>query len=182
MPGFDGLKLQEELHKTLPHLSMVFITGHGSVPMSVEAMKGGAVDFLEKPVDDKALLAAIHRAAERSRALKASRDELIAFEWRYGRMTPRERQVFASVTAGFLNKQIAFDLGVAERTVKAHRARVMEKMEADSLQGRQRVRIHPALAAYLSRRAENPQRWDSLTDDAVCCELLSVNRVNRLTP
>jgi len=133
MPGFDGLKLQEELHKTLPHLSMVFITGHGSVPMSVEAMKGGAVDFLEKPVDDKALLAAIHRAAERSRALKASRDELIAFEWRYGRMTPRERQVFASVTAGFLNKQIAFDLGLAEKTVKVHRARAMEKMEADSL-------------------------------------------------
>ena len=70
---------------------MVFITGHGSVPMSVEAMKGGAVDFLEKPVDDKALLAAIHRAAERSRALKASRDELVAIERRYERMTPRER-------------------------------------------------------------------------------------------
>ena len=133
MPGFDGLKLQEELNKTLPHLSMVFITGHGNVPMSVEAMKGGAVDFLEKPVDDKALLAAIHRAAERSRALKASCDELIVIERRYERMTPRERQVFASVTAGFLNKQIAFDLGVAERTVKVHRARAMEKMEADSL-------------------------------------------------
>lgn len=133
MPGFDGLELQEELHKTLPHLSMVFLTGHGSVPMSVEAMKGGAVDFLEKPADDKALLAAIHRAAARSRALRASRDELIVFERRYGRMTPRERQVFASVTAGFLNKQIAFNLGIAERTVKVHRARAMEKMEADSL-------------------------------------------------
>jgi FixJ family two-component response regulator len=133
MPGFDGLKLQEELNKTLPHLSLVFITGHGNIPMSVEAMKGGAVDFLEKPVDDKALLAAIRRAAARSRALKASRDELIAFERRYGRMTHRERQVFASVTAGFLNKQIAFNLGIAERTVKVHRARAMEKMEADSL-------------------------------------------------
>jgi FixJ family two-component response regulator len=133
MPDFDGLKLQEELNKTLPHLSMVFITGHGSVPMSVEAMKGGAVDFLEKPVDDTALLAAIHRAAERSRALKASRDELVAIERRYERMTPRERQVFALVTAGLLNKQIASDLGVAERTVKVHRARAMEKMEADSL-------------------------------------------------
>jgi FixJ family two-component response regulator len=133
MPGLDGLKLQEELHKRVPHLSMVFITGHASVPMSVEAMKGGAVDFLEKPVDDKTLLAAIHRAAKRSRALKASRDELIAFERRYGRMTPRERQVFALVTAGFLNKQIAFDLGLAEKTVKVHRARAMEKMEADSL-------------------------------------------------
>ena len=111
----------------------MFITGHGNVPMSVEAMKGGAVDFLEKPVDGEALLAAIHRAADRSHALKASRDEMIAIKRRYERMTPRERQVFASVTAGFLNKQIAFDLGLAERTVKVHRARVMEKMEADSL-------------------------------------------------
>jgi FixJ family two-component response regulator len=133
MPGFDGLKLQKEINKTLPHLSMVFITGHGNVLMSVEAMKGGAVDFLEKPVDDKALLTAIHRAAKRSRTLKESLDELIAIERRYERMTPRERQVFALVTAGFLNKQIAFDLGVAERTVKVHRGRAMEKMEADSL-------------------------------------------------
>jgi FixJ family two-component response regulator len=133
MPGFDGLKLQEELNKTLPQLSIVFITGHGNVQMSVEAMKGGAVDFLEKPVDSEALLAAIHRAAECSRALRAARDELIAVTRRYERMTPRERQVFALVATGFLNKQIAFDLGVAERTVKVHRARVMEKMEADSL-------------------------------------------------
>ena len=133
MPGFDGLKLQEELNKTLPHLSLVFITGHGNIPMSVEAMKRGAVDFLEKPVDDKALLGAIRRAAARSRALKASRDEKIAIERRYERMTTRERQVFALVTAGLLNKQIAFDLGVAERTVKVHRGRAMEKMEADSL-------------------------------------------------
>jgi FixJ family two-component response regulator len=133
MPDVDGLKLQEELNKTLPHLSIVFITGHGNVPMSVEAMKGGAVDFLEKPVDGEALLAAIHRAADRSHALKASRDEMIAIKRRYERMTPRERQVFTLVTAGSLNKQIAFDLGVAERTVKVHRGRAMEKMEADSL-------------------------------------------------
>jgi FixJ family two-component response regulator len=133
MPGFDGLKLQEELNRTLPHLSIVFVTGHGNVPMTVKAMRGGAVDFLEKPVDDEALLAAIHRAAERSHALKASRDELIAIERRYERMSARERQVFALVTTGLLNKQIAFDLGVAERTVKVHRARAMEKMEAASL-------------------------------------------------
>jgi len=133
MPGFDGLKLQEELNKTLPHLSVVFITGHANVPMTVEAMKGGATDFLEKPVHEKALLAAIHRAAERSRSLKASRNEMDAVELRYGRMTPRERQVFARVVAGYLNKQIAFDLGITERTIKVHRARVMEKMEADSL-------------------------------------------------
>jgi len=150
MPGFDGLKLQEELSKTLPHLSVVFLTGHGDVSMSVEAMKGGAVDFLEKPVDDKALLAAIHRAAERSRELKSSRDELIAIQRRYGRMTPRERQVFALVTTGFLNKQIAYDLGVAERTIKVHRARVMEKMEADSLaqlvRMAQRLGVHTVAA------------------------------------
>ena len=133
MPGFDGLKLQEELNKTLPHLSLVFITGHGNIPMSVEAMKRGAVDFLEKPVDEKALLGAIRRAAARSRALKASRDEKIAIARRYERMSTRERQVFALVTTGLLNKQIAFDLGLAERTVKVHRARAMEKMEADSL-------------------------------------------------
>lgn len=149
MPGFDGIKLQQELNKTLPHLSIVFITGHGNVPMSVEAMKGGAVDFLEKPVDEEALLAAIRRAAERSRALKASRDELITIERCYGRMTSRERQVFALVTTGFLNKQIAFDLGVAERTVKVHRARAMEKMEAASLaelvRMAQRLGIHPVV-------------------------------------
>jgi FixJ family two-component response regulator len=133
MPGVDGLKLQQELNKALPHLSIVFITGHGSVPMTVKAMKGGAVDFLEKPVDYEALLTAIHRAADRSRALRASREELVAIERRYGRMTPHERQVFSLVTAGSLNKQIAFDLSVVERTVRAHRARAMKKMEADSL-------------------------------------------------
>ena len=146
MPGFDGLKLQEELNKTLPHLSLVFITGHGNIPMSVEAMKGGAVDFLEKPVDDKALLGAIRRAAARSRALKASRDEMIAIKRRYERMSTRERQVFALVTTGLLNKQIAFDLGLAERTVKVHRARAMEKMEADSLA--QLVRMAQLLGAH----------------------------------
>ena len=152
MPGFDGLKLQEELNKTLPHLSLVFITGHGNIPMSVEAMKRGAVDFLEKPVDDKALLAAIRRAAARSRALKASRDEKIAIARRYERMSTRERQVFALVTTGLLNKQIAFDLGLAERTVKVHRARAMEKMEADSLA--QLVRMAQLLGVHTVTNAE----------------------------
>jgi FixJ family two-component response regulator len=149
MPGVDGLKLQEELNRTLPHLSIVFITGHGNVPMTVKAMKGGAVDFLEKPVDGEALLAAIHRAADRSRALRASREELVAIERRYGRMTPRERQVFTLVTTGSLNKQIAFDLGVAERTVKVHRARAMEKMEADSLA--QLVRMAQLLGVHAAK-------------------------------
>src|SRR5262249_2145509 len=110
-----------------------FLTGHGNVPSSVKAMQGGAVDFLEKPVDDRVLLAAVRRAAERSRILKMSRDELNAFKLRYEELTSRERQVFVLITAGLLNKQAAADLGIAEKTVKVHRARVMEKMNADSL-------------------------------------------------
>jgi FixJ family two-component response regulator len=133
MPGLDGLSFQEEIGKTLPHLSLIFITGHGNVPASVKAMKSGAVDFLEKPVESTALLTAVQRAAERSRALKASHDELVSAERRYQQLTPRERQVFALIVAGLLNKQAASDLGIAEKTVKVHRARVMEKMAADSL-------------------------------------------------
>lgn len=133
MPGFDGIKLQQELKKILPHLSLIFVTGYGNIPTSVKVMKDGAVDFLVKPVDGDALLAAIHRAAARSRVLKASRDELARLERRYEEVTAREREVFALVTAGLLNKQIAAHLGVAEKTVKVHRARVMEKMGAGSL-------------------------------------------------
>lgn len=118
---------------TLPHLSLVFITGHGDIHGSVRAMKGGAVDFLEKPVDGDALLPAIRRAAARSRALKASHEERVALERRYAEVTRREREVFALVTSGLMNKQIAADLGVTEKTIKVHRARVMEKMGAKSL-------------------------------------------------
>jgi len=133
MPDFDGLKLQQELGRISPHLSLVFLTGYGNIPVSVEAMKEGAVDFLVKPVDSDALLAAIRRAAERSRVLKASHDEAMALERRYEQVTAREREVFALVTAGLLNKQVADQLGIAEKTVKVHRARVMEKMGAESL-------------------------------------------------
>jgi FixJ family two-component response regulator len=133
MPGFDGLKLQQELGRISPHLPLVFLTGYGNIPISVKAMKDGAVDFLVKPVDSEALLAAIRRAAERSRVLKASHDEVVALERRYEEVTAREREVFALVTAGLLNKQVANQLGIAEKTVKVHRARVMEKMGAGSL-------------------------------------------------
>ena len=133
MPGVDGLALQEELAHTLPHLSLVFISGHGDIPMTVNAMKKGAIDFLEKPVDGEVLLGAVRRATERTIKLKESRDKLDDLEWRFRRLTPRERQVFAMVTVGRLNKQIAFDLGISEKTIKVHRARVMEKMEAGSL-------------------------------------------------
>jgi FixJ family two-component response regulator len=133
MPGVDGFKLQEMLAKTLPYLSVVFITGHGDIPMTVRAIRGGAVDFLEKPVDDEALLVAIRRAAQRSRDRKASGAELGDLQRRYELLTPRERQVFQLVTSGLLNKQAGAELGTTEKTIKVHRARVMFKMKAESL-------------------------------------------------
>jgi len=133
MPGVDGFKLQETLAQTVPYLSVAFITGHGDIPMTVKAIRGGAVDFLEKPVDDEALLAAIRRAAERSRDRKASRAELEDLRRRYELLTPRERDVFQLVTAGLLNKQAGAELGTTERTIKAQRAHVMSKMKAESL-------------------------------------------------
>jgi FixJ family two-component response regulator len=133
MPGFDGFALQETLAQTQPHLSLVFITGQGDVPMGIRAMKQGAVDFLEKPVDAEELLEAIRRAAERSRDQKASGAELGDLQRRYELLTPRERQVFQLVTAGLLNKQAGAELGTSEKTIKVHRARVMLKMQAESL-------------------------------------------------
>ena len=133
MPGVDGLAVQQALHARLPHLSMVFITGHGDVPASVTAMKAGAVDFLEKPVNSDVLLEAINRAIARSRKLLATSTEIEELKIRYKRLTARESEVFALVTAGLLNKQIAAQLGASEKTIKQHRGRVVDKMEAESL-------------------------------------------------
>jgi FixJ family two-component response regulator len=133
MPGLDGLKLQERIGQELPDLSVVFLTGHGNVSTSVHALKAGAVDFLEKPVDEIVLLETIQRAAEQSQRCRAARKELEALRHRHASLTPRERQVFALVTSGLLNKQIGAELGATERTIKAHRGRVMDKMKADSL-------------------------------------------------
>ena len=135
MPGVDGFKLQETLAQTLPYLSVVFITGYGDIPMTVRAIRGGAVDFLEKPVDDKALLEAVRRAAERSRDQRVSHAEIDDLQRRYELLTPRERQVFELITAGLLNKQAGAELGTSERTIKVQRGRVMFKMKADSLAG-----------------------------------------------
>jgi FixJ family two-component response regulator len=151
MPGLNGLMLQEKLAETMPHLSIVFVTGHGDVPSGVKAMKSGAVDFLEKPVDDEALLQAVRRAAERSRNSKVSRVKLEELQQRYERLTPREREVFQLVTSGLLNKQAGAELGTTERTIKVHRARVMEKMQAESLA--ELVRMADQLIA---RRPANP--------------------------
>jgi FixJ family two-component response regulator len=133
MPGVDGLAVQKELHAKLPHLSMVFITGQADVPATVTAMKAGAVDFLEKPVKSHVLLDAINRAVARSRELLATSTEIRELKIRYKRLTARESEVFALVTTGLLNKQIAAELGTAEKTIKQHRGRVTEKMEAESL-------------------------------------------------
>ncbi len=133
MPEIDGFSLQETLARELPHLSLIFISARGDIPMGIRAMKGGAVDFLEKPTDPDELLAAIRRGADRSRDQKALRAELADVQRRYLLLTPRERQVFELVTSGLLNKEASAELGTSEKTVKVHRARVMQKMQAESL-------------------------------------------------
>jgi FixJ family two-component response regulator len=133
MSGMSGLELQRRLHATGRPMAIVFITGHGDVPMSVAAMKGGAVDFLLKPFDDEALLAAIDRAIGRDREWLHEQHEFGVLRARFARLTPREQQVFALVTTGMLNKQVAARLGTTEKTIKVHRGRAMAKMEAGSL-------------------------------------------------
>lgn len=133
MPGVDGLALQRVLAESLPHVAMVFITGHADVSAGVHAMKAGAVDFLEKPIKRAELFDAIDRASRTSRAAKSRAAELADLAHRHARLTPREREVFGLVAAGLLNKQIAAELGVVEKTVKQHRGVVMEKMQAESL-------------------------------------------------
>jgi RNA polymerase sigma factor (sigma-70 family) len=133
MPGLSGLDLQRELSATTTPLPIIFITGHGDIPMTVKAMKNGAVDFLPKPVEGKELLKAVEQALARADEESRERQQLEDIQRRLETLTPRERDVMALVVRGLLNKQIAFELGTAEKTVKVHRARVMEKMEVQSL-------------------------------------------------
>jgi FixJ family two-component response regulator len=133
LPGASGLDLQRELARSGVPIPIIFITGRGSIPMSVRAMKEGAVEFLTKPTRSRDLLAAIQAAVERDRASRQLRGESEALRERYARLTAREREVMALVIAGRLNKQIAGDLATSERTIKFHRAHIMEKMQADSL-------------------------------------------------
>ena len=133
MPGLTGLDLQETLAIAAHSTSIVFITGYRDVRASVKAMKGGAVDFLTKPVNDEELLGAIERAVARAGAARREEDRIMEIRDRIKTLTPREAEVFALVVTGMLNKQIAFDLGVSEKMVKVHRGRVMEKMRAKSL-------------------------------------------------
>jgi FixJ family two-component response regulator len=133
MPGVSGLEVQEAVSGAGRALPIVFVSGHGSVPSSVKAMKAGAIDFLTKPFDDGQLLAAIRNGLARSVAMRAERSGLDDLRRRIASLTPREREVFPLVARGLPNKQIAGLLGTAEKTVKVHRARVMEKMGAGSL-------------------------------------------------
>lgn len=133
MPRLTGLDLQEALASAGRRMSIVFVTGHGDVPMSVKAMKGGALDFLTKPVDDKELLAAIERCVAKDVQDLSDETRVTEVQRRVKTLTPRETEVFALVVTGMLNKQIAFALGISEKTVKVHRARVMEKMRAGSV-------------------------------------------------
>ncbi|MGH7303435.1 MAG: response regulator transcription factor [Candidatus Rokuibacteriota bacterium] len=132
LPGLSGLELQKQLAERVD-MPIIFITGHGDVPMTVQAMKAGAVEFLTKPFKDDVLLNAIRSAIERSRAALHLDAEMRALRSCYGLLTPREREVMALVASGRLNKQVGGELGISEITVKAHRGQVMRKMKADSL-------------------------------------------------
>jgi FixJ family two-component response regulator len=133
LPGLSGLDLQRELSRTGVYIPIIFISGHGDIPMTVRAMKAGAVEFLMKPLREQDLLDAVTQAIDRDRAARRQRAEMAAVRARYASLTPRENEVVAKITRGLLNKQVAADLGVTEITVKLHRRHIMEKMQASSL-------------------------------------------------
>ena len=132
LPGLNGLELQKRVAIERTDMPIIFITGYGDVPMTVQAMKAGAVEFLTKPFGDNVLLSAIRNAIERSKTALGHEAEMQALRDRYESLTPREREVMALVASGLLNKQVGGELGISEITVKAHRGQVMQKMKADS--------------------------------------------------
>jgi FixJ family two-component response regulator len=133
LPGLNGLELQKQLAAEHIDMPIIFITGYGDVPKSVQAMKAGALEFLTKPLDNNALISAIRKAIERSRLALAQDAEMRELRTRYASLTSREQQVMALVVSGLLNKQVGGELGISEITVKAHRRQAMQKMKADSL-------------------------------------------------
>jgi len=133
LPGLSGLDLQRRMAEVGLEIPIVFLTGHGNIPASVQAMKAGAVEFLTKPFDDQELLRAIQEAIERDRRTRKQHADLRELQDRYESLTAREREVMQQVVSGLLNKQVAAELNIAEYTVKIHRGRVMRKMHADSL-------------------------------------------------
>ena len=150
LPGLSGIDRQRELANTDPPIPIVFITAHGDIPMTVQAMRAGAVEFLTKPFRDQQLLDAVQQALDRDRAARHQRAELAELRRRHESLTPREREVMALVVTGLLNKQIAAELGTSEATVKAHRGQLMHKMEAESVA--QLVRIAERLSLLPPRR------------------------------
>jgi FixJ family two-component response regulator len=133
LPGLDGLELQKRVAVERADMPIIFITGYGDVPKSVQAMKRGAVEFLTKPFNDEVLLTAIRQALEKSHLARAHETEMRELRDRYAALTPREKQVMALVVSGLLNKQVGGELGISEITVKAHRGQVMQKMKANSV-------------------------------------------------
>ena len=133
LPGLNGLDLQEEIAESDTEVSIIFLTGCGDIPMTVRAVKAGAANFLTKPVDDEELLKAVRQALERSRLALAHETQMQELRDRYASLTPREMQVMALVVSGLLNKQVGGELGISEKTVKAHRGQVMHKMKANSV-------------------------------------------------
>lgn len=146
MPGMSGIELQEQLRNAGVSIPIIFITGHANVSMTVEAMKAGALDFIEKPFDDQKLINAINQAIKKDKRLVSEFAVQKKLQQRVNSLTPREHEVFVLVVDGMLNKQIAFNLGMSEKTVKVHRARVMQKMKARSLADL--VRMSEKLAGY----------------------------------
>jgi FixJ family two-component response regulator len=133
MPGRSGMDLQEDLNEANPGMPIIFITGHGTIPMTVQAIKRGAVDFLTKPFDDHELLEAIEKAIDKDRKAKAEHARVQAIRERIDTLTPREQEILRYVIAGMLNKQVGLNLDIAEKTVKIHRGRIMEKLGVDSV-------------------------------------------------
>jgi RNA polymerase sigma factor (sigma-70 family) len=133
LPGLSGLDLQRKMAELSIHIPIIFVTGHGDIPMSVQAIKAGAVEFLTKPFRDQDLLDAISQAIERDRAGRRERTEMAELREHLDSLTPREHEVMTQVVAGLLNKQVAAHLGISEKTIKVHRHQVMQKMRAESL-------------------------------------------------
>ena len=158
LPDLNGLELQKLIASERTYMPIIFITGHGDVPMTVKAMKAGAVEFLTKPFDDEVLLSAIRHAIKRSAAVLDDQAEIRSLRSSYELLTPREQDVMRLVVAGMLNKQIGLQLGISEITVKAHRGKMMQKMKADSVADLVKTAVKLGLTP-----AKNP--WHSIRVD-----------------